>query len=70
MTDTEKLREIIRRSGLKHSFIASSLGIGTAALTNKITNRSDFKASEIDALCKLLKIESLEEKEKIFFVMK
>lgn len=70
MTDTEKLRAIIAQKGFKHSFIARSLGIGTAALTNKIVNRSDFKASEIDALCKLLGIDNLEEKESIFFVTK
>lgn len=70
MTNTEKLRDIIDLSGYKRSHIASVLGISTAALAQKIDNRREFKASEIDALCKLLGIKSLTEKEAIFFAEK
>jgi hypothetical protein len=67
MTDTEKLRKRIAASGLKHAFIAKCMGIGTAALTNKIMNRSDFKSREINDLCDLLGIDDLQEKDAIFF---
>lgn len=70
MTDTEKLRARIALSGFKRSHIAGALGISTAALAQKIDNRREFKASEIDTLCKLLSITSLKEKEAIFFAEK
>lgn len=70
MTDTEKLRARIAKSGFKRSHIAAALGISTAALAQKIDNRREFKASEIDTLCKLLNITSLKEKESIFFAEK
>lgn len=67
MTNTKLLREFIDRSGLKLQFVADSLGITRSALNNKIENRSQFKAAEITALCELLQIESLSDKERIFF---
>jgi hypothetical protein len=67
MTNTELLREAITRSGLKLQFIADTLGISRFALNNKIENKSQFKSGEIKTLCNLLGIESLSEKELIFF---
>ena len=67
MTDTDKLREIIAKSGLKLEYLARECEITRQALSNKITNRSLFTAKEIAALCEALKITSLEEKEQIFF---
>lgn len=67
MTNTEKLNQYIEASGLKKNYIAKALGIVDATLARKINNAQDFKASEIDALCRLLGINSLEEKESIFF---
>lgn len=69
MTDTKKLNDRIKRSGLKKSHIAQKIGIADSSLSRKIANRADFKASEIDALCGLLGIESLHEKEAIFFAV-
>lgn len=70
MTDTEKLRELILKSGMKYSYIAEQIGISRYSLQKKIENNNEFKAGEIKKICKLLKINSLEEKEKIFFVEK
>ena len=67
MTNTELLREAITRSGLKLQFIADTLGISRFALNNKIENKSQFKSGEIKTLCNLLGMESLSEKELIFF---
>lgn len=50
MTDTELLREKIESSGYKLQFIAKSLGLTYQGLLNKINNRSEFRASEIQAL--------------------
>ena len=70
MTDTEKLEIRIAASGLKKSYIAKALGISRAALAKIVSNANEFKGSEINALCKLLGITSLEEKESIFFAEK
>lgn len=70
MTDTTELRKRIKDSGYKLSFIAECLGLSTYGLQLKIENKNEFKTSEVDALCRVLKIESLEEKEGIFFAKK
>ena len=68
MTNTALLEEIIKESGYKRSYIAKAIGLKSAyGLAKKIRNESEFKAKEINALCELLKIDSLEEKERIFF---
>ena len=68
MTNTQLLEEKIRQSGYKKSYIAKVIGLKSAfGLAKKIRNENEFKAGEINALCNLLKIESLEEKELIFF---
>lgn len=67
MTNTELLRERIDKSGFKMQFIAEKLGISRFTLLQKIENRSDFRVSEVEALCELLCISSLTEKNNIFF---
>lgn len=67
MTNTAKLRKRIEESGLKYKFIAKSLGLTYLGLQKKINNDSEFKASEIAILCKILNINNLQEKEDIFF---
>lgn len=67
MTNTKLLEEKIAKSGLKKKYIAESLGLTGYGLQKKITNKTEFKASEIAKLCEVLNIESSEEKEEIFF---
>ena len=67
MTDTNKLCAHIRARGLKKSYIAKVLGISRAALSMKLGNRSEFKASEIDTLCELLNINDGAELKAVFF---
>lgn len=50
MTNTELLREKIDQSGYKLRFIAKKIGITYQGLLNKINNRSEFRANEIQAL--------------------
>lgn len=67
MTNTQLLEEAIEKSGYKKSYIAKMIGITTYCLARKIRNENEFKASEINTLCNLLKIENAAEKERIFF---
>ena len=68
MTNTELLEKKIDESGYKKSYIAKAIGLKSAyGLAKKIRNENEFKAKEINALCDLLNIDSLEEKEQIFF---
>lgn len=70
MTNTALLEELISKSGYKKSYIAKAIGLKSAyGLAKKIRNENEFKAKEINALCELLKIDSLEEKERIFFAI-
>ena len=66
MTNTALLQEYIDRSGYKKAFIAKALGITAYALSLKINGKSEFKASEIDILCKLLNI-GVRDRMRIFF---
>lgn len=66
LTDTEMLRERIGQSGYKISFIAHKLNLSYQGLLNKINNKSEFKASEIQVLSDLLSL-SGNDKAAIFF---
>ncbi len=71
MTNTAELERIINESGFKKSYIAKAIGLkSTFGLSKKIKNETEFKASEINKLCELLKIDSLERRHEIFFVEK
>ena len=67
MTNTVELERLITDSGLKLGYIAERLGITRQALWMKIENQTEFKPSEIQILCDLLSVDSLEKKEIIFF---
>ena len=66
MTNTNLLEQYIEGSGYKKGFIAKQLGITAYAFALKANNKSEFKASEIETLCNLLKI-GAKDKEAIFF---
>lgn len=70
LTDTKKVREIIKSKGLKMHYIAEMMGLSRYALSMKLENKNEFKSSEIAALCELLEIDSLEQKEVLFFAKK
>jgi len=70
MTNTKLLREKIEKSGYKMQFIAEKLGISRFALLQKIENKSDFRVPEVQALCDLLEIRTLTERNRIFFANK
>ena len=66
MTDTELLREKIKQSGYKIQFIAKKLGISYQGLLNKINNKSEFRAKEIQVLHDLVNLTE-DERVAIFF---
>lgn len=66
VVDTQRLNRKIKKSGLKKYYIASKIGLTTYGLQKKISNQTQFKANEIEVLCRVLQIETLEEKESIF----
>jgi len=51
---SEKLVEVVEKSGLKKSFIADKLGITYQGYLNKEKGKSDFTAKEISVMRDLL----------------
>lgn len=69
MTNTALLDEYIKKSGYKKDYICDAIGITRPAFLKKRTNKAEFKASEIETLCKLLNI-SVGKRMEIFFATK
>ena len=67
MNNTELLERKIAESGKKRIFLAEKVGLSYAGFRNCVTNKAEFKATQIDILCNELGITSLKEKENIFF---
>lgn len=68
MIDSALLENKIQESGLKKTYIADCLGLSRTSFYKKLNNESEFTASQIGKLCKILAITRLTEKETIFFV--
>ena len=66
MTDTKLLREAIDKSGMSITFISNEIGISREAFYKKINNITEFKASEITKLSKILSL-SNKSRDGIFF---
>jgi transcriptional regulator with XRE-family HTH domain len=69
MTNTELLKEKVKASGLKYTYLAKRLNLSREGLSKKVNNENEFKASEIAILCTELKITKPAEKEAIFFAV-
>lgn len=65
MTDVKALQSKITDSGLKKTFIAEQLGISYPGYLNKETGKTEFVASEIPIMRKLLNLTDSETR-KIF----
>ena len=66
MTNSLELELQIKRVGISKKELAKKLGISEMSLFNKIKNEKEFKASEIVALTKVLKL-TQEQRNNIFF---
>lgn len=67
MTNADLLKKKIEERGVTQEFIRKELGISRFTWYKKRDGILDFKASEIQILCKVLGITALREKEQIFF---
>ena len=65
MANADLLREKIDNSGMTYTFIAKQCGISRETLYNRL-EKPDFKASEIIALTRVLRL-TKPERDKIFF---
>ena len=66
MTDTEKLREVIKSRGVSFAFIAEKIGMSRQGFAKKIDENSDFKAYQMFIIKDLLRLTD-EEARDIFF---
>lgn len=67
MVNTALLEEAIRTSGKRKQYLADRIGCTVQSFRMRVTNRYDFKSSDIDILCQELGITRLTDKERIFF---
>lgn len=70
LTDSDALKALIKSRGLKLKYVADYLGLTSYGFALKLNNKQEFKTSEVAALCELLEIKSLKEKEALFFKQK
>lgn len=66
MTNISLLEKYIEMSGYKKSFLAKAIGMSRAGFSLKLRNKSEFKPTQIDILCKLLGI-GYKDRTAIFF---
>ena len=68
MTDTQLLTQKIQECGTNPNAIAEQLGITRQGLWKKLTNKSEFKQSEIEKITRILNLDS-EMQRLIFFTL-
>ncbi len=68
MTDSKRIKELMREKHTSCSEIAKKLGTSGCLIEKKINNDAEFRYDEIIFICKILKIEDLKERNAIFFV--
>jgi transcriptional regulator with XRE-family HTH domain len=56
VTHPEKLKEIVAASGLKKSYIAERLNLSRSGYLKKESGKTEFVASEIQELSKILSL--------------
>lgn len=67
MTNTEMLNQLIRERGLKKVYLAEKVGLSPAGFHNCVTNRAEFRASQIQTLCDLLGVDDPAQRVALFF---
>ena len=66
MTDKNLLYYFVKRAGFKNKDIAKAIGVTPSGYTLKISNKSDFRQSEIKTISDLLSL-NVEERDRVFF---
>ena len=59
-TNTRKLKARMMECGKTSSDIADLIGISRQAFSLKLNNKSDFRATEIKAICSALEIDDVD----------
>jgi transcriptional regulator with XRE-family HTH domain len=67
VTNVKLLEEKIRQSGLKKGYVAERIGVSRGTLCSLLSNKTEFKISQIRALCEVLDIKDDETIKAIFF---
>ncbi len=67
MTNVKLLEQKIKESGLKKAYIADKIGVSSTTFSALMSNRAEFKASQIRAICNVLDIQDNAEIRAIFF---
>lgn len=66
-TDSARLKQMIYESGLKKNYIARQLSLSPYGFAKKVDGLTEFKQSEIQRLCEILQINTLKQRQEIFF---
>lgn len=53
MTDVESLKRLMKENGKSQTELSAELGISDQRLANKLNNREEFRASEIQKLIRI-----------------
>lgn len=53
MTDVEALKRLMKENGKSQAELSAELGISNQRLANKLNNREEFRASEIQKLIRI-----------------
>ena len=70
MTNQILLNKKIDDAGYKRIYIAKAIGLKSAyGLAKKIRNETEVKASEVNTLCELLKVDDPKKKKAILFAV-
>ena len=67
LVNTTLLKEKVKTSGYRTGWIAEQLGISRASWSYKLNGQRGFATDEVMMLCRILKINSLKERNDIFF---
>ena len=66
MTDKNLLYYFVKRAGFKNKDVAKAIGVTPSGYTLKISNKSDFRQSEIKTISDLIGL-TAEERDRVFF---
>ena len=67
MTDTKRLKEIIKDQGITKKRLAERMSLSSYGLALKIDGKQQFKSEEIKSICNILGINNPEDIVSIFF---
>lgn len=70
MVGADLLNEAIASAGVKKSYVARELGLTRQGFAKKSKNPESFTAEQITKICRVLRITSRAERDKIFFAPK